>query len=105
MFVDTNDQLKLRELRKNKDKSFTVKTSEHIPIGFVFTIHYLKDMERKRNIFSYIGEDYFNVLVQWNFNRFCKFWEKNENVNDRWLEKKARRSKSLLLTHKKNYKI
>ena len=31
--VVTDNQLKLRILRKNKDELFTVKTGEHIPIG------------------------------------------------------------------------
>ena len=34
MIAETENQLKLGELRKNKDRSLTVKTGEHIPIWF-----------------------------------------------------------------------
>ena len=42
MFLDKDDQLKLRKLRKNKDNSFAVKAIEHLPIGFVLAVYYLK---------------------------------------------------------------
>ena len=42
MFLDKDNQLKLRKLRKSKDNSFAVKAIEHLPIGFVLTVHYLK---------------------------------------------------------------
>lgn len=44
MIVETDEQ---SNLGKNKDKSFTVKTSEHIPIGFVLAVHYLESIGDK----------------------------------------------------------
>ena len=44
MIVETDEQ---SNLGKNKDKSFTVKTSEHIPIGFVLAVHYLESIGGK----------------------------------------------------------
>ena len=49
MIVETDDQSKSEELRKNK--SSTVKNGEHIPIGFVQAICYLEDIKKKMNIF------------------------------------------------------
>lgn len=42
MIVETDEQ---SNLGKNKDKSFTVKTSEHI--GFVLAVHYLESIGGK----------------------------------------------------------
>ena len=45
MIVETDDESKLEELRKNKDKSFTVNTSKHIRTGYTLVIYYLEDMK------------------------------------------------------------
>ena len=42
MIVATYDRLKLGELSKNKDESFTVKTSEHMLIEFALAVLYLE---------------------------------------------------------------
>ena len=39
MILETDDKSKLEELRRNTDKPFTVKTSEHIPIGYALAIY------------------------------------------------------------------
>ena len=60
MIVDTDDQSKLEELRKNKDESFTVKTGKHAPIKLALTVHYLEGIGQNK-YFSYIGEDCLDV--------------------------------------------
>ena len=34
MIVDTDDQSKLEQLKKSNDKSYNVKSAEHIPVKF-----------------------------------------------------------------------
>lgn len=43
MIREMNNQSKLEKLRKNKDKSFTLKIDEDKPIDFALTIQYFKD--------------------------------------------------------------
>ena len=53
MIIKTDGYLKLEELRKNRDESYTTKTGEHIPTGSVMPIYYLEDFEcKKMNIFD-----------------------------------------------------
>ena len=47
MIVEPDDQSKLKELRKNQGESYTVKTNEHMPIGFALAIYYLEDIEHE----------------------------------------------------------
>ena len=57
MIVETDDQSKLKELRKNQGESYTVKTNEHMPIGFALAIYYLEDIEHENEYFCYIVKD------------------------------------------------
>ena len=52
------------ELRKNKDESFTAKTSEHLPVGFTLAIHYLEGMRRENECFSHTGDNHLDVFVK-----------------------------------------
>lgn len=52
------------ELRKNKDESFTAKTSEPLPVGFALAIHYLEGMRRGNECFSHPGDNHLNVFVK-----------------------------------------
>ena len=45
MIAETDDQPKVEELRKNKHKLSTVKTGEHIPIGFALASYYLENIQ------------------------------------------------------------
>ena len=63
MIVET-DKSKLEELRKNKHKSFTVKTSKHIRIGYAMEIDYLEDMGHENAYFCYIGNDCLDVFAK-----------------------------------------
>ena len=50
MIVETDNQLKL-ENKENKDELFTVKTGEHLPLGFALTVYYyLEAMERENTL-------------------------------------------------------
>ena len=50
MTVETDNQLKL-ENKGNKDESLTVKTGEHIPLGFALTVYYyLEGMGRENTL-------------------------------------------------------
>ena len=51
MIVETDDQSKPEELRKNKNKPSTIKTGEDKSIGFVLPIYHLEDIKSKMNIF------------------------------------------------------
>ena len=53
MIVETDDQLKLGELSKNKDDLFTIETSEHMLIEFGLTVCYLEGII---NIFVILGK-------------------------------------------------
>ena len=44
MIVKTDDQSKLKKSIENTDKSFTIKTGDHIPIGFALAIYYLENI-------------------------------------------------------------
>ena len=48
MIVKTDDQLKLEEIwGKNKDESYTMKTSEYKPTGFAMSIYYIEYIKCK----------------------------------------------------------
>lgn len=51
---DCRNMISLKELRKNQDESYTVKTNEHMQIGFALAIYYLKDIEHENDYFCYI---------------------------------------------------
>ena len=53
MIVETDDQLKLGELSKNKDDLFTIETSEYMLIEFGLTVCYLEGII---NIFVILGK-------------------------------------------------
>ena len=59
MIVETDDKSKL----ENKDKSFTVKTSEHIPIEYELAIYYLEDIGHENVYFCHIGKDCLDVFA------------------------------------------
>ena len=57
----------MRKLRKDKDKSFIVKTSKHTPKGFTLIVRYLEGVGHKNKYFSCIWKDCVEVLVKnWN---------------------------------------
>ena len=64
MIVETDDQSKPEELRKNKNKPSTIKTGEDKSIGFVLPIYHLEDIKSKMNIFFYIGKDCVDAFVE-----------------------------------------
>ena len=53
MIVKINDdQSKIEQVRKNINKSFTEKLSEHMPTGFALAVYYSEDIKcRKINNF------------------------------------------------------
>lgn len=55
VIVKTETKLELKELKKSKDKSYTVKTAAHIAIGFALSICYSKDIKCK-NINTFVIE-------------------------------------------------
>lgn len=54
----------MKKLRKNKDELFTVKTGEHMPVGFALAIYYLEGIESVNEYFCYIGDDCLDVFVK-----------------------------------------
>ena len=55
MIVKTDDQLKLEEIwGKNKDESYTMKTSEYKPTGFTMSIYYIEYIKCKLIKIEYI---------------------------------------------------
>ena len=44
--TDTDKQQKLEKFRKNKDESFTVKTSEDLPVRFALAVCYSNDTRK-----------------------------------------------------------
>ena len=64
MTVKSDDQLKLEELRKNKDESNAIKTAEHIPMGFEMCLYYFEDIKCKTSeYFCHRGGDCLDVFV------------------------------------------
>ena len=53
---DLRNYSKLEELRKNKNKSFTVQIDEHILIGFALPCWCLEDNEHENEYVCYNGE-------------------------------------------------
>ena len=69
IIVERDDQSKVGgKLRKNKDKSFAIKTSEHITIVFALAIYSLEDVWREMNIFVIL------LRIAWKF--LLKRWMK-----------------------------
>ena len=54
----------MKKLRKNNDELFTVKTGEHMPVGFALAIYYLEGIESVNKYFCYIGDDCLDVFVK-----------------------------------------
>lgn len=63
MIVKTDKQQKLENFRKNKDESFTVKTSEHLPIRLALAVCYSKDTWHENEYFCYTWEDCLDDFV------------------------------------------
>lgn len=60
-----DDQSKLEELRGKKDKSYTIKTDKHIPVGFALAIQYSEDIKcKKREYFCNRGRDFLLTLLK-----------------------------------------
>ena len=65
MIAETDNQSKLEKLKKNKDESFTVTTSKHIPKGFALAIFYSGDNKcRKNEYFRYRGGNCLAVFAE-----------------------------------------
>ena len=60
----TNRQsIKTRGIKENKDKTYTLKTGEHITTGFAVAIYYSDNIKcRKNDHFCYRGEDCLGVF-------------------------------------------
>ena len=54
----------MEKLRKNKDESFTVQTSEHLPVGLALALCYSKDKWHENEYFCYTWEDCLDDFVE-----------------------------------------
>ena len=72
----------MKELKKSKDKSYTVKTAAHIAIGFALSICYSKDIKCKKYQHFCYREDCLEVFaekIDKILNDFAKFPRQSKN--------------------------
>ena len=76
--------------KKNKDESFTVKTSDLIPIRFALTICYLESMRCESEYFCYIGEYYLDVFIK-KLNEILSNWDTFEREMEMEMKENQKR--------------
>ena len=64
MILKTDEQQKLEKFRKNKDESFTVKTSEDLPVRLALAVCYSNDTWHENEYFCYTWEDCLDDFVE-----------------------------------------